>query len=489
MRIVTAALTLVLLLGLASCGIPASSVPSEGEPSENAPSVPAEDTPATSEPSESKPGGHGIDTRVAYPPEMPALVPGSAVYAQDLDAAEAIRGNEINAQQQLLLPSAKNPDTLIAENRLCLTDDGAYRLIKGLSGGAEGSFSLVLDFTGTYEKDSDTALTLSPARAVTAYIDWAAYELSYPEGSGVFTGADSTAYSRSFNGPYIGDNAGNYEMRVSLDTANGTFEITGNGSQMDVFTISPLETERDGLNIYGVRVLPTGYAEDTRFPVVIFSHGFIGNNLIQRDVAYTLAEYGIASYCFDYCGGAPNSSSDGDFYDMSMLTEVEDLHAVVDMILEQPFTDPENVYIFGESMGGAVGSLVAAQRPEDIKGMMHFYPAYSISEQTRYIFASPDVIPERVDTSVGVKVGSRFYADAWTIDIYPDIAPYTGPVLMFQGTSDVIVPAIYVENAADVYENAELILYEGEGHGFTRPVKMRAVAKMIAFVQKHSEMN
>ncbi|MDR1735750.1 MAG: lysophospholipase, partial [Oscillospiraceae bacterium] len=198
------------------------------------------------------------------------------------------------------------------------------------------------------------------------------------------------------------------------------------------------------------------------------------------------AERGIASYCFDFCGGSMTSKSDGSFYDLSMLTEVEDLHAVVDFIRDQPFTDTDNIFIFGESMGGAVGSLVAAQRPAgEIKGLLHFYPAFSISEQTRYMFKTPDLVPERVQTVVGVTVAGKFYTDAWTIDIYPEIAPFKGPVLMFQGTADVIVPPIYVENSVDHYENAELVLYEGQGHGFSREIKLQAMAKMIEFIEKN----
>ncbi|MDR1735950.1 MAG: alpha/beta hydrolase, partial [Oscillospiraceae bacterium] len=265
-------------------------------------------------------------SKIPYPTEMPALDPKADIYAQDLAGEDLLRGNEIFSQQ-FRIPATVSAESLTAENRLALSKDGTYRLVKAMTGTETENFSLVFDFSGTYTDGGDGAFTLSPADSVTAYIDWGAFDASRPGASGVFTGADSLAYSRAFNSQYIGDDAGNNEMYVQINAQEKTFEITGNGSQQDRYTVTNLNTERDGLNIYGVSVLPAGYTEG-KLPVVIFSHGFLGNNTIQRDIAYAFAERGIASYCFDFCGGSMTSKSDGSFYDLSMLTEVEDLHAV-----------------------------------------------------------------------------------------------------------------------------------------------------------------
>ena len=128
-------------------------------------------------------------------------------------------------------------------------------------------------------------------------------------------------------------------------------------------------------------------------------------------------------------------------------------------------------------MGGAVAALAAAQRPGgDVRGLLHWYPAFSISEQTRAVYPSEASVPERAPTSAGIKVGRRFYTDALQIDIYPEIARYKGPVLMFHGGMDTVVPSPYVTRALEEYADAELILYPLEGHGFSRAVKRTAVA-------------
>lgn len=60
------------------------------------------------------------------------------------------------------------------------------------------------------------------------------------------------------------------------------------------------------------------------------------------------------------------------------MTEVADLNAVVDMIKTLDFVDTDNIFLLGRSQGGFVSALTAAQREDDIQGMVLFYPAFVI---------------------------------------------------------------------------------------------------------------
>lgn len=84
-------------------------------------------------------------------------------------------------------------------------------------------------------------------------------------------------------------------------------------------------------------------------PAVIFSHGFGGNYQVGMQYAEALTEKGYVVYCFDFCGGSPDSRSDGTTLEMSVFTEQADLEAVIHMIQGQDFVDKENIFLMGTS--------------------------------------------------------------------------------------------------------------------------------------------
>lgn len=87
--------------------------------------------------------------------------------------------------------------------------------------------------------------------------------------------------------------------------------------------------------------------KDGKYPLVIYSHGY-GYNMSLID-GERLAENGIAVYEFDFCGGSPYSKSDGKSTDMSVLTQAEDLDAVIEKLSGQPFVDNDKIYLSGGS--------------------------------------------------------------------------------------------------------------------------------------------
>lgn len=83
------------------------------------------------------------------------------------------------------------------------------------------------------------------------------------------------------------------------------------------YEIRELPAERDGKQIYGLLYLPENAGEE--MPVVILSHGFGGDHRVGAQYAEAFAENGYAAYCFDFCGGGPNSRSSGSPTEMSIL--------------------------------------------------------------------------------------------------------------------------------------------------------------------------
>ena len=81
-------------------------------------------------------------------------------------------------------------------------------------------------------------------------------------------------------------------------------------------------------NIYGELTLPARM--EAPAPLVILSHGFGGDLNGNRDYAEYFVSLGMAAYNFDFCGGGLNSFSEGTMLEMSVLTEAQDLGAIID---------------------------------------------------------------------------------------------------------------------------------------------------------------
>ena len=85
-------------------------------------------------------------------------------------------------------------------------------------------------------------------------------------------------------------------------------------------------------------------------------------------------------------------------------------------------------------------------------------------------------------------LGRKFIDDAFAVEDWLDrIGAYKGPVLLIHGENDRLVPIIYSEMAASVYENVRFERIPHAGHIFWQPwVKNRAIQKMIVFLAELS---
>jgi dienelactone hydrolase len=135
---------------------------------------------------------------------------------------------------------------------------------------------------------------------------------------------------------------------------------------------------REGRLLKGLLFEPDTYGNDGKYPLVIFSHGLGASFKDIRHHGPGIAESGIACLFFDFYGGGDLSESGGSMKDMSVLTEKEDLLAVLDFALSLPRTDISRIFLMGESQGGLVSAMCAAGRPCQVKGLLLWYPAFSI---------------------------------------------------------------------------------------------------------------
>ncbi len=226
-----------------------------------------------------------------------------------------------------------------------------------------------------------------------------------------------------------------------------------------------IEFSRDGLTIRGhvrgVRNRPQ--------PAVILSHGFLANERMCRKYAKLLAGLGYLTVTFDFCGGGIICHSDGRSRDMTVLTEKEDLRAVVEGVKEK--FSPTGITLMGCSQGGFVSGLLAAELgAEAIEKLILFYPAICIPDDARggkmmfYRF-DPDNIPETLGR-FPMELGRNYATTVFTMDPYRELKPYTGPVLLVHGTADPVVDIGYSQRLSRVYANCRYEEIDGGGHVF-----------------------
>ena len=220
-------------------------------------------------------------------------------------------------------------------------------------------------------------------------------------------------------------------------------------------------------------------------PAVILSHGFLANSDMCRTYAKVLADAGYAAFTFDFCGGGLRSRSDGRSEDMTILTEVRDLHAVYQYVRSLPYVISERISLLGCSQGGVVSAISA--KDLDIEKLILLYPAVCIPDDARagkmmfYKF-DPGNIPDILGR-FPMKLGGDYARTAAGMDIYEEISGFAGPVLYIHGTKDEIVDISYAKKAHCCFPDCEYHEIEGAGHGFKGEDDRRACELIREFMK------
>ncbi|MDO4945098.1 MAG: alpha/beta fold hydrolase [Ruminococcus sp.] len=226
-------------------------------------------------------------------------------------------------------------------------------------------------------------------------------------------------------------------------------------------TIKELPVSNFGSIIYGKAFIPQ--IQCGKLPAVILSHGYNSSHRDVMDMAAALAKLGVFAYCFDFCGGSCVSKSSGSSVDMSIQTEIRDLKAVSDMVKSLEFIDGKKLCLYGESQGGFVSALTAAENPDDFAGLFLLYPAFCIPDDWKKLADERDI--DTVEL-MGMTLSRKFYDELPQYDVFDHIKRYSGNVLIAHGTADTVVPIEYSERLTESFPSARLVTYQNEGHGF-----------------------
>lgn len=233
--------------------------------------------------------------------------------------------------------------------------------------------------------------------------------------------------------------------------------------------------------IYGMLYRPN---TEEKAPIIIYSHGLGGNYSYGIDYAEELVKKGYAIYLFDFCGGSATSKSTGETTEMSVLTEMSDLEAVLKEIKTWDFVDKIKITLFGTSQGGLVSSQVAASHEQEIHGLILFYPAFVISDDIHSKYPTKEDIPEKENYMGWIEVSSKYMLDIYDMDFYKEVENYKKEVLIIHGDQDSIVDLKYSKQLNDIYQNSELKIIEDAGHGFYGNSFQESLNYILEYLEK-----
>lgn len=239
------------------------------------------------------------------------------------------------------------------------------------------------------------------------------------------------------------------------------------------FEMKELSIESQGHKLYGEIYTPKNGL--SKKPVVIMAHGFNGTHINFYDMIPELAKDGFICYCFDFSGGSTRSRSEGRTEEMTIFTETQNLIDVIDMFREMKGIDPDNIFVLGESQGGLVAAMAAAQASDKVKAAALMYPAFSIplNAEKMYHGDAPTV------NLMGMTLGSIFYTSMQGYDVFKDISRFTKDVIIVHGDADKMVNNSVSDRASQVYRSCEYHIIPGGDHGFTKPDDRAACRAII----------
>ncbi len=251
------------------------------------------------------------------------------------------------------------------------------------------------------------------------------------------------------------------------------------GSNYDRYYASYLS---EGLKIYGLLTVPRGEMPAAGWPAIVFNHGYIPPDVYQtteRYIAYVdrLAQSGYIVFRIDYRGhDRSEGEASGAYGDPGYAVDV--LNAV-SSLKRYPLVDPEQIGMWGHSMGGYL-TLRSMVISPDIKVGVIWAGVVGDYEDLLYNWRrsdgfTPTPRPDRrswridwVETYGSPAQNPDFWDSVSSNSYLEDIS---GPVQLHHGTADESVPVAFSETLfmqlLDEGKMVELYTYPEDNHNIS----------------------
>jgi len=207
-------------------------------------------------------------------------------------------------------------------------------------------------------------------------------------------------------------------------------------------------------------------------PTILHVHGNAGN--IESHAWFTefLPAYGFNVFVFDYRG---YGESQGKATRRGPL--VEDTNAALDALLAREDVDPKRIGMYGQSLGGAIGINVMADRPEIRAAVLESSFASWREEAANVVGGEPP--------------GMIWRSLAWLL--IPDshrptdaIARVNRPMLLLHGDADTLIPVSHSRRLlAASNGHATLVEFPGGEHNTLRESHPQMEQAVLEFFRQH----
>lgn len=247
-----------------------------------------------------------------------------------------------------------------------------------------------------------------------------------------------------------------------------------------------IEIESNKSTLRGMLHIPKGKRE--KLPIVVIYHGFCGNKMGPHfmfvKLSRELEELGIASIRVDFAG---SGESDGSFKDMTFTREVNDANAILNYVKSLEFIDKDRIAILGFSMGGAIASVIAGTRREEVRSLCLWSPAGNMEEiilSETYVGNKLDKVRKEGSFDVeGLLLGTEFLDDIEGANIYKLAEGYNKKALIIHGNKDEVVPLRASKIYEDIYgENSKLIIIDDADHIYENNIWER---ELVTFTKEY----
>lgn len=225
---------------------------------------------------------------------------------------------------------------------------------------------------------------------------------------------------------------------------------TGDGLRLNGWFF-PAQTATTRNELPGRGSYPEQNSDQAR-GTILHLHGNAGNMSAHFPHAAWLAVAGWNVFCFDYRGYGQSQGA------ITRSGTVLDTHAALDYLLTRPDVDSGRIVAFGQSLGGALGIVLAAERPEILAlatdGAFDSYQRIAAWHIRNSFWLRP------IAWWVPRLLMSMAYDP---IDCIHRIAPRS--VLIIHGTADAIVPCSMAQRLYDAAgEPKQLWLVDDADH-------------------------
>ncbi|MEM9304313.1 MAG: S9 family peptidase, partial [Pseudomonadota bacterium] len=238
-------------------------------------------------------------------------------------------------------------------------------------------------------------------------------------------------------------------------------------------------TADDGQTLHYRMVLPSGFSEEKRYPVLIYVYGGPHVQMVNRGWARRvlfeqyLAQQGVLVFALDNRGSARRGTTfENPIYKNMGRVEVADQMVGATFLREQAFVDPDRIGVFGWSYGGYMTLHLMFQHPDTFAAGVSVAPVtdwklYDTHYTERYM-GHPETA-----------------ADAYRAGaVFPYTAGFEGDLMVIHGMAD---DNVLFSHSTVLYEHLQqqgvlfdTMVYPGGKHGISGQAPQTHVYRTIA---------